>query len=701
MGDSNEGWALKRIFLTSCLLSAAYSFIATPALAQTALSPTSVQLETTDKTYTPDYFTQFAPQTAADMVARLPGFEIRGDEGEERGFGQASLNILINGRRPSSKSSGANEILGRIPAGNVTRIEILDGATLDIPGLSGQVANIVAQTGELSGSWDYAVRFEKGSQPQLGDANLNFSAKSGQIEAVGSVNLGQFIFTEDGDEKFFDVDGNITQNREEKIGFNLQLPSANLNLTWLPDNGHIANLNVSAGRENRNTDLSETFLDLTDSAQSGSSFATNGEDRTTYEVSGDYSFDARLLGQNGQLKLIALHSGEDFDFVSRFLFDDGAPGQTASLFIRNDKEREYIGRAEYSWKTGQTSDWTASFEAALNSLKSNTAFSVDEFAYDPEFAEVEESRLQGNLSRGWALNDRTNLQASIGSEYSVIDVKSDDLESQKLFRTKGLLSASYKIDDTWTLRGQIEHSVGQLDFDTFVSTVSLAEGTASQGNNEIFPEQSWETELEIQKQNPTGLSGRVTLFYDIIEDPIETLLFIDDEGNITQGDGNLDTNAQVYGIEGNLTWVLDDILKGLRLSAEGTLADSSVKDVITAQNRARNRQPLWEYDLEARWDIDGTQFAIEAEVEQSKLSDLFRIDEIVRNDLIRPEIELAAIHKDLLGMQWTIKVQNIIDFEFKRQRSVFDETRNGELIRHELTRRQRGQRISLEVTDTF
>ena len=130
------------------MTSVAFGSMMTPAFSQDTLAANS---DSKTQTFGPDYFTQFAPQTAADMVARLPGFEIRGNEGGSRGFGEASLNILINGRRPSSKSSGANQILGRIPANNVTRIEIVDGASLDIPGLSGQVANIFAKTGELSG----------------------------------------------------------------------------------------------------------------------------------------------------------------------------------------------------------------------------------------------------------------------------------------------------------------------------------------------------------------------------------------------------------------------------------------------------------------------------------------------------------------------------------------------------------------------
>ena len=693
-----QGLKIKRVFVTSLIATTALGAMVTPAY---SLDRATTNTDNQTQVYEPDYFTQFAPQTAADMVARLPGFEIRGNEGGARGFGEASLNILINGRRPSSKSSGANQILGRIPANNVTRIEIVDGASLDIPGLSGQVANIFAKTGELSGSWEYALRFEQGSQPQLGDGKINFSGKRGNLEIVGGIDFGQFLFTEDGEETFFDGAGNVLQDREEKTGFNTQRPRANLNFTLERDNGHIANLNLSGTRQNTNINVFETFEDQTDPIFSGASEARNGSDRDSYEVSGDYSLGAPLIGRNGQLKLIALHRGVNFDFTSNFLFDDGEPGQSLSVFLREDREREYIGRAEYSWQTGETSDWTASIEGAFNTLDSVTEL-TDGGVTDPEeFVEVEETRIQGNLSRSWAFSEKTNLQASIGAEFSEIDVPTSTQDALSFFRPKGLLSASHKLDDSWTVRAQIERTVGQLDFDTFVSNVGLTEGTATQGNDEIFPEQSWEAELELEKQSSTGLSGRATLFYEVIEDPIEQIPFFDADGTLNQGPGNLDTNAEAYGITANVTWVLDEVLSGLRLTAEGTLQNSSIEDVDTLDDRNISRRDLWGYSLEGGWDIQGTPFAIETEVEQGRFADIFRIDEITDNIFRRPEFEVSVIHKDLFGMQWTVTLQNILDFELRRERFIFDETRNGDLIQRELTRRQRGQRLSLEITDTF
>jgi len=674
-------------------------------LAQEPNALTENESESDVQTYAPDYFTQFAPQTAADMVAQIPGFEIRGGEGGERGFGQATLNILINGRRPSSKSSGANDILRRIPANNVTRIDIVDGATLDIPGLNGQVANIIAKTGEFSGTWNYAVRFEEGSQPQLGDGNISFSAKTGNIEAVGSLRLDQFLFTEDGDETFFDGMGQIIQDRDEKIRFNLDRPSVNLNLTLARENGDIGHLNLSAARRNENVSVSELFEDRTNALSSGASLARNGDDRDSYEISGDYSFDLEGLGRNGRLKLIGLHNRQDRDFTSRFLFDDGNPGDFSQLFLRQDIETEYIARAEYTWKTGETSDWALSLEGALNLLDSDTEFSVNDGAASLDNVRVEEDRAQINLSRSWSANDRLDFQTSLGAEYSVLEVVSGDDGPREFFRPKGLVSASYDLQNNWTLRAQLERSVGQLDFGDFVSTVTLSEGTADQGSQNLMPEQIWETELEIERQNPKGLSGRARVFYDVIEDRVEQLVFEVDNGDgttsLVQGPGNLQTNAERYGISANLTWVLDETLKGLRLTAEGLLADSRLTDPITGGSRSISRQRLWDYEIEARWDIDGTPFAIETEIEQARLNDTFRIDERLPSEFIRPEVEVALIHKDLLGMQWTLKAQNLLDFEFERERLIFDGDRLGDLTRRELTNRTRGRRISLEVTDTF
>ena len=107
------------------------------------------------------YFEQFAPQNAFDMVQRVPGFQTRGGN-NNRGLGQGGANVLLNGQQIVGKGGDPFDQIGRIPASNVVRIEILDATSLDIPGLTGQVVNVVAKANDgISGSWEWNAQWRK------------------------------------------------------------------------------------------------------------------------------------------------------------------------------------------------------------------------------------------------------------------------------------------------------------------------------------------------------------------------------------------------------------------------------------------------------------------------------------------------------------------------------------------------------------
>ena len=125
---------------TACAQDAAVDSAAPPPVPAPAAAPASGG--SARQVFTPADFVRYAPKNAYDMLNQVPGFSIRDNE-QLRGLGQATGNVLFNGERPSTKSDDMVTLLSRIPAGNVERIEIVDGASLDIPGLSGQVANIV------------------------------------------------------------------------------------------------------------------------------------------------------------------------------------------------------------------------------------------------------------------------------------------------------------------------------------------------------------------------------------------------------------------------------------------------------------------------------------------------------------------------------------------------------------------------------
>ena len=96
--------------------------------------------------FAPDFFADQRPNTALDMVSRVPGFSINDGSGS-RGFEGAVGNILINNARPASKNDTGSNVLSRTPASQVERIELIRGGApgIDMQGYS-VVVNVILKT---------------------------------------------------------------------------------------------------------------------------------------------------------------------------------------------------------------------------------------------------------------------------------------------------------------------------------------------------------------------------------------------------------------------------------------------------------------------------------------------------------------------------------------------------------------------------
>jgi len=125
-----------------------------------------------------DYFTEFAPQTALDMILRVPGFTLDISNNSDRGLGQRTDNVLINGRQVSSKNSTIRDELERLTVGKVVQIDIIDGTSLGIPGLTGDVANVITRSGGLTGTWEWRPQFRQFRQPLLNEVRLSIAGDS-------------------------------------------------------------------------------------------------------------------------------------------------------------------------------------------------------------------------------------------------------------------------------------------------------------------------------------------------------------------------------------------------------------------------------------------------------------------------------------------------------------------------------------------
>ena len=113
--------------------------------------------ETQSQTYQRNYFNQYNPQTAWDIIDRLPGFTL--DSGEDlRGFGATAGNVLIDGERPSSKTGGIVGALNRIPANLIERVEVIRGVAGNSEA-AGQavVANLIQIADATLAGWESKI----------------------------------------------------------------------------------------------------------------------------------------------------------------------------------------------------------------------------------------------------------------------------------------------------------------------------------------------------------------------------------------------------------------------------------------------------------------------------------------------------------------------------------------------------------------
>ena len=551
------------------LLMAGASLIAlTPLCAQESAPPDAVQaaaLEPTDvrggRSYDPAYFAQYAPQNALDMVGRVPGFSIEAAD-EKRGLGQGGANVLLNGERFSSKSTDIFTALSRISAADVIRINLVDAASLDIPGLSGQVVDVVYKVGAGSGQfrWSPNVR-TRGTRPVLLDGEVSYSGRLGSVDYTLSLANQNYHQGNDGPEFVYDAAGALIERREEALRVEGARPKVSATFGHRSAAGDIANLNLAFERPR------QTVVEKSVRPEGLRRYAET-EREYNYEAGGDYEFG---LG-GGRLKLIALHRFEHspFRYDLRTDYDDGraATGTLQDLYT---DETESIARGEYRWKGG-ANDWQVSLEGALNGLDTDTALAVLQpdgtyapFALPNAAARVTERRIENNISWSSPLTPTLSAQASLGGEYSQIAQSGPRGLTRTFLRPKGFLSLAWKTSPTLDLRLRLEREVGQLNFFDFVAQTDINNGNASSGNPQLVPQQAWNLEMEGSKTLGPWGSVTVTADYRRISDIVGQVPI----GDFGEAPGNIDL-AIAYGLRTTGTLKLDPIgWRGAQLEFEG------------------------------------------------------------------------------------------------------------------------------------
>ncbi len=86
---------------------------------------------------------KLSAQNIGEVLGKLPGVEIKGDRPSARGMSRDSVNILVDGERQANGSLVVFGALGRMPAGELERVEILRGSSAEFGGASAVTVNLV------------------------------------------------------------------------------------------------------------------------------------------------------------------------------------------------------------------------------------------------------------------------------------------------------------------------------------------------------------------------------------------------------------------------------------------------------------------------------------------------------------------------------------------------------------------------------
>jgi len=653
--------------------------------------------------YTPADFARFAPRTALDMIEEIPGFNLgaagNNGGGNDRGFGEASENLLINGARISSKSTSTRDQLSRIPVGNVIRIDVVDGATLDLPGLSGRVANIIVRSGGISGRFEWRPQVATGPSPvNWGEGNISLTGASSGVDYTVSLDGGGFTRGSDGVTTFRDGAGAIDER------YNLQTAQFNrpeLNASFAFDlaPGISANLNLNGGVQVFRSHEEEDRL-ADNPLPDFSELLRTANNLHFYEISGDVTLP---LGP-GRLKLIALESFEHGNFRTQSLLDLGSNPTTGSRYTRVSDSGERIARGEYSWRM-IGADFQLSGEAAFNRLDqigrlflyspANAGFS--EIPFPSGVGGVREDRFEGVLSVGFPITARLTAQLAAGAEQSTIAQTGGNALSRSYMRPKGSLRLAWAPGEGLDVSLEIARRVGQLNFGDFLASVNLSDDNQSAGNNQLRPQQSWETQLQVTKSLGEWGSATLKLFDHRVEDFLTILPVPGGEAR-----GNIDS-ARRYGGDLQVTLQFDPLgWHGAKLVSRLTAEDSSLTDPVTGILRRFDGNAPFEVRFDLRHDVPGSDWAWGTEFRHTQTDFAYRVAEFA---LTHPPETFGAVfveHKDVLGMTMRARIGNLFNGKNVYRRTLYNGPRNtGSIIQTETRDLNIGTVFNFTVSGSF
>jgi len=541
--------------------------------------------------YQAAFFADARPNTAYDMIGRLPAFTF--DDGTSaRGFAGTAGNVLIDGQRPTPKTDDLLSILSRIPASDVDRIEVIRGGA---PGIDMQghavVANVIRKKGD--------------STKIVADIEDNIFLADGHAVPNASLQLTRHA----GDSTY---EASIFRygNFDDSVGNGFHTVTDDATGVVIRDRAHTSAMGTGGGFNGAASiplfgGQFKANLTLQDSPfHSSVAYSGPGGDQLITDRSGNRNGELGLhwngnIGSS-QLEVLALQRLGRATDVN--VSDAAAMNQ---VFTSKNDTGETIARAtlRYPFTPGLTLEGGA--ESAYNFLDGTSDFFQNSvFVPLPSAdARVEERRGEAFAQETWKFTKDWMLEAGSRFEYSTIGETGDTVQTRSFFYPKPRAVLTWTPNKSTQLRLRYERVVGQLDFSNFVASSNLAASGVNAGNPDLKPDQHTQYEFSYERHFWDKGSLVATLLHEEITDVVDYIPVTGSSGTF-DAPGNIG-NGRNDQIDVELTLPLDrlGIPNGL-LKSTNIWRFSAVRDPVTGENRVISGERPQDIELDFTQDID-------------------------------------------------------------------------------------------------
>lgn len=569
-------------------------------------------------TYPISFFLDLGALSAQEIVRLVPGFAFKNAD-DSRGYAGVGGNVLINGRRPSTKTTQLRQLLQRIPASAIDRVEVIRGGT---PGIDMQGETVVVNLVRKSGAFDTGALDGVLKYHPTGDVSfigrVERSRRSDDLFLEGFLDLRREINDDKagrGPVTRLDAAGNITEVGRY-IAENVTKRINGLGTLEKETSNGLLRVNLALVR---NEDDDPETIKVRDLLGVQSEDVVDGV-QTVSRVESGADYEARLNDRTSyQLVALQTLSRKESDKTR----DTTDVAQRSTL---DEKSGETILRGLIRRHIAEKFDLETGAEGAYNFLDSNSTLTENGQAIQLPAADirVEELRSETFATLMMQASARASLEWGLRAETSTITVTGDAEAENRFSFLKPRFVAAYTSEHGVQLRFRTEREVGQLQFEDFAAGSELADNTVSAGNPNLVPERGWVYEAAYEQPLPGGSVMALTVRHYELEDVVD---LVPVEGYAAPGNIGDGTRDEV-GV--SMSMPLDSIGPGLgRLQLSGTFRDSEVTDPFTGETREISGEGAFDGEILYTRDFPSIDGTLTVRGELTSKETAYRLDQVI------------------------------------------------------------------------